>query len=72
MCCPGTYYHVTFHFFHCSISPVFTPQIEGGALPPGAVTLKESVSQLPILFAAPAAAVGPTVMVVAVTLKREV
>jgi len=30
--------------------PVLVPQIAGGDLPPGTVTLKESVSQLPILF----------------------
>ena len=48
-------------------SPVFTPQIDGGALPPGEVTLNESVSQLPTRLAAPAAAVGPKVIAVFVT-----
>ena len=50
---------------------MFVPQISGGALPPGVVTLNESVSQFPILFADPAAPTGPTVptvMVVTVTL----
>lgn len=44
--------------------PVLVPQIAGGDLPPGTVTLKESVSQLPTLFAATGV---PMVMVVAVT-----
>jgi len=48
--------------------PVLVPQITGGAFPPGVVTVKESVSQLPILLADPSAAVaGPTVMSEAVT-----
>ena len=46
--------------------------MRGGALPPGTVTPKESVSQFPCLVADPAAAAplaptGPTVTVVAVT-----
>ena len=52
----------------CYRLPVFVPHISGGDFPPGTVTAKESVSQLPILVADPAAAVpGPTVTVVIVT-----
>ena len=48
--------------------PELLPQITGGAFPPGVVTVKESVSQLPILFADPSAfPVGPTVVATAVT-----
>ena len=50
-------------------SPEFTPHIEGGALPPGTVTLNRSVSQLPTLFAEVASpATAPMVTAVAVTL----
>jgi hypothetical protein len=42
--------------------------MSGGAFPPGVVTVKESVSQFPILFADPAAAAaGPTVTATSVT-----
>jgi hypothetical protein len=46
--------------------PEFVPHMTGGDLPPGTVTPKESVSQFPILVAAPAPAAA-TVMVVMVT-----
>lgn len=51
-------------------APVFVPQITGGALPPHVVTVKVSVSHLPILFAVPLAAAAvcdPLVIVVTVT-----
>lgn len=49
-------------------SPVFVPQINGGAFPPQVVTWKESTWHCPILLAVPAAeVVGPWVTVDTVT-----
>ena len=50
-----------------ALLPVLTPQIAGGDLPPGLVTLNESVSQFPSLFPAPSAPSVPKVVVVSVT-----
>ena len=44
--------------------PVFVPHISGGAFPPGTVTPKESVSQLPIRVAAPAPAAAIVIVVI--------
>ena len=67
ICWPGIMWMIMEKRKLCLISPVFVPQISGGDFPPGVVTVKESVSQFPILFAVPEAAAGPTVTATSVT-----